>query len=196
MAPFDENNIDDADHSGQAFWDWYVIGGRWSGTKLQDRLGRERIATFNRELEAMKVTVSAVQVGKPELSPSDQLPKVDEAWRRNFPDAKIDYCPFFRRDRAKEELIPYDVCLLGECPRVTAERIIIAGCRTDGTLYPAHMMEMRYWNGVTYVDTSWDGDVLVAISAYIVSRKNSTDDWKDRNLPRGDWLVVTVDYHS
>lgn len=34
LAPFREENTD-PDASRQPFWDWYIVGGRWSGHKLK-----------------------------------------------------------------------------------------------------------------------------------------------------------------
>jgi len=47
MAPFNEQpDEDQEDVSSYTFWDWYVIGGRFSGSKLQSRLDPEKITTL------------------------------------------------------------------------------------------------------------------------------------------------------
>ena len=55
------------DESGRGFWDWWEIGGRWAGIKEQAGIDPQRLQGFSDELTRRKVTVSAVQCGKPEL---------------------------------------------------------------------------------------------------------------------------------
>ncbi|GAF91717.1 unnamed protein product, partial [marine sediment metagenome] len=76
MAPFDENNEDEETRS-PSFWDWYQIGGRWSGSKLTDHFDKDKLKNFHAELENRKVTVSGFQCGKQDISPASQIPMVD-----------------------------------------------------------------------------------------------------------------------
>jgi len=70
MAPFSENTKGDEDYSGYAFWDYWVIGGRWSGRKLRHSLGKDRLDAFHKLLVDMNVTVSGVVAGKERLQPA------------------------------------------------------------------------------------------------------------------------------
>src|SRR5262245_27782076 len=87
LEPFDENGKDEDGHrNSHAFWDWYVVGGRWAGAKLQAMLDPKKLEEFNAELTKRKVTVSGIQAGKQELSPASQIPMVDALWNEFFPD--------------------------------------------------------------------------------------------------------------
>ena len=69
MLPFSENNEESEDHSGHSFWDWFVIGGRWAGTKEKCTYNAESLEKFYVKLQENKVTVSGIQAGKQSLEP-------------------------------------------------------------------------------------------------------------------------------
>jgi hypothetical protein len=191
LEPFCENP---GDHSN-AFWDWYVIGGRFTGSHLLDVLDQGQIQKFYDWMNAEKVTVSGVQCGKQTLQPADQQAKVDAKWREMFP-GTFEQCPIFdHADGActREDIMP--VRLLNE--RNKAFRVIIAGRSRDGESHSwdapiaAWMVEREYWNGVCFQDSTWDGSVLEAIRTY--NEKYGDRSWCDR--VEDDWITVTVDYH-
>lgn len=62
MRPFSENNEGD-DRDRNAFWYFYVIGGRFSGKKVLARFDKEKMDAFHDELSKRKVTVSSLQCG-------------------------------------------------------------------------------------------------------------------------------------
>src|SRR6185312_2392586 len=81
LEPFDEQGEDeDGNPNAHGFWDWYVIGGRWAGAKLEAMFGPERLKAFRAELAERNVTISGVRFGKQELQPADQIPMVDALW--------------------------------------------------------------------------------------------------------------------
>jgi hypothetical protein len=202
LEPFDEQGKDEEGFENRhGFWDFYVIGGRWAGAKLEAMFDPERLKRFTAELITRGVTISGVQFGKQELSPADQIPMVDALWCEFFPESPIKICPLFQHynDRYKHSDGFPDVMRLGDVPKsLKASRVIVAG----PTWNDAERMEAQYmiqdsvWNGVTHVDCQWDGLVTSAVAQAVDRLKHYTDAYVARNTPGDDWLVVTVDYHS
>jgi len=192
---FDENNEEDCRHF---FWDWYTIGGRWSGAHLEAKLDPVKLEAFRDWLTAENVTVSGLRFGKEELSPADQIPKVDEKWVQMFP-ATTDKCPLFQHSGKS---IDGDVQLLGDVsPALKCSHLIIAGPsyndgKHDGPPEAVYMVSDSIWNGVTHVDTKWDTLVSSAITAHKERISGYKPEYAARTTPQPDWLVVTVDYHS
>jgi hypothetical protein len=188
MKPFYEG---DEENSG-AFWDWWVIGGRYSGRKEQAKLDRERVQAFMAELARRKVTVSGVTAGKQSLQPASQIPAVDSLWREWFPESTLETCPLFEHsgDRMVGDISP-----LVEVPRdMECVRVIIAGphWRDPERLEAKWMACEDFWNGVNHLRTTWDRTIRHALAMY--------DDYRQgrAQLPATDdrWLAVTVDYHT
>lgn len=195
MAPFDENSSDEESASAHRFWDWYVIGGRWSGAKVQAKLGGERLSAFMDKLQAMKVTVSGLQCGKQELQPASQIDVVDALWRADFPESGLDKCPLFKHSG---DTLPGDVCKLSELPAdLSAVRVIIARPADDfGPMRAEYMAQEDFWNGCNHVRSTWDMKVASAVADHTKRLQNYTEEARAKLTPREDWLVVTVDYHS
>lgn len=202
MKPFDENQSpEDEDYSRFQFWDFWVIGGRFSGAKLQAMLDKEKLDLFYKELKDRKVTVSGVTCGKQDLSPSDQIPMVDDLWKDFFPDTGFDKCPLFGHSNNQydsESTIPGDICELKDVPEsLTAETVIFAGYDYDGEeLKAEHLTREDYWNGCNHQKTAWDGLFKSALDDYLEYISRCAETYKERVQPREDWLVVSVDYHS
>src|SRR5690242_19801207 len=96
MKQFDESGEDeDGVRNSNTFWDWYVIGGRWAGEKIDCVLDEKQKEAFFAELTRRKVTVSGVQCGKQKLEPASQSEMVDALWNEMFPDAPVKVCPYF-----------------------------------------------------------------------------------------------------
>lgn len=202
MAPFDENGEDEDGHrNGHAFWDWYVIGGRWAGAKLEATIDPAKKEAFYDELTRRKVTVSGLQAGKQSLQPESQIPMVDALWNEFFPDSPLKVCPFFshfNNQYKNSEGFP-DIMQLKDMPKaLMASHVIIAGptWKDDGTLGAQYMVQGSIWNGVTHVDAKWDGTVQSAIDAHAKSLERAKPEYAAKHLPQDDWFVVTVDYHS
>lgn len=192
MAPFSENDeSEDASPSAQ-FWDWYVIGGRWGGRKLLARIGEGAIDAFRQELEDMKITVSGLRMGKPDLSPESQIPVVDALWRERFPNTTTQ-CPLFRHC---PKSLADDVCTVADLPEsLSAERVIIASA-FHGEFRAAYMDQEDFWNGVNFLKSEWDGKVISAIARAAKKFEGYSPEFIEANTPRRDWIAVTVDYHS
>lgn len=195
MAPFDENaDRSDEDASSSPFWDWWQLGGRYSGSKMLDALGRERLDAFYKALTEAKVTVSSFTAGKQTLQPACQAGKVDALWNDMFPDAPVKQCPIFDNYKADNG----DVMRLSDLPpRVEAEHVIIAGPNWKGEkLEACYMVRDSIWNGVTHQNTTWDKTLAGALSEWTEKLDGYKEEWRAQRTPRPDWLVVTVDYHS
>lgn len=197
MKPFDEQGEDeDGNTNDHAFWDWYQIGGRWSGVKLESFLGKERLDLFHQELSNRKVTVSGFQCGKQTLSPESQIPMVDALWREMFPDSGITVCPLFDHS---PKILTSDICtILDLPPELSASRVIVAepSWRDDGSLQAEYMISDSIWNGVMHVKTQWDGKVKSAIDEAKEKASRYREEFQAKRMPQDDWLVVTVNYHS
>lgn len=202
MAEFDEN-AEERDH---AFWDWYVIGGRWAGNKLIASYDKDRISEFYAWLSAENVTVSGLVAGKQELNPPEQASKVDAKWNEMFPSAAQRHCPLFNhsndqygQDKSRST-IDGDVMRLGDVPtRLECERVIIAGWCDDartGPVEAAFMLCESQWNGCNHMKVEWDGTMQSALEQYKEKLANYAERFCAANTPTDDWLVVTVDYHS
>ena len=209
LAPFDESP-EPEEHDGEwmceldddgevvskwpyaykAFWDYWVIGGRWSGTKLQKSLDQDKYQAFLDELNKREFTVSGIQMGKQELEPSSQIPVVDALWREWFPASGIERCPLFRH---AGDQMPLDIATLGETPKeLSACRVIIANAE-GRALY---MVEDSMFNGVTFQKAAWSGRVWDAIEDWKESVTNEDAEFRAARIPDDDWFCVTVDYHS
>lgn len=196
MAPFSEHVDEDAD-TRFSFWDWYVIGGRWSGAKTESHLDPDDLESFNKWMVDEKVMVSALQFGKQTLADESTKQKVDAKWRELFPDAGP-RCTLFDHSNARNRALPGDVCRLYEVSeRLTAFRVVIAGPRYTGEgLEAVDRIERTMYNGTWFVDTAWDGNVLGAVERFRERAQRMLEEYRERVMPRHDWLVVTVDSHT
>lgn len=194
---YSEYEDEDGDNymSRYAFYDYYVIGGRWSGYKLEAMLGFEKIKEFRDILQDEGITVSGLVFGKETLSPSSQIKKVNHLWNNFFPESPVKQCPFF--DNYKSDY--GDIMQFKEIPKdLTAARLIIARKPWDeeDKLKAEFMYTNEIWNGVTWQNTTWDGNVQNAIEKHLKRVNQSTDEYKEKAKPKDDWICVTVDYHN
>jgi len=194
MKPFNEG----AEDASDSFWDWYVIGGRFAGAKLNYDETKEE--AFYAWLKEEGVTVSGLQCGKQELRPNTQSPKVDAKWAEMFPESGLTVCPLFSHyhDQYEDSLHPPDVTRLGNVAKdLTAFAVIVAKKAYKGDTLEAEFMIHQYmWNGVTHVDTKWDGLVSSALEIHAKKLEGYREEYKAEVTPTDDWLCVTVDYHS
>lgn len=196
LKPFSECTDEEEESNTHAFWDWWQLGGRYSGAKLEAHCG-ERLQEFRDWLHAEGVTVSGLQFGKPTLQPADQRAKIDAKWVEMFPKAGA-ICPLFDYSGKTME---GDACTVAEIPEaLRAYSCIIAGPRYnggkyDGPLEAKELLHKSIWNGCTHQDTTWDGGVRSAIAQHAERLKNSAEEYKAALTIQPDWIVVTVDYH-
>jgi len=196
LKPFDENYEDeDGYKNNHAFWDWWQIGGRYSGSKLEASLDQEKLKAFREKLHEMEFTFSGLVCGKEELNPTSQIEVVDGLWQKWFPDSGVKQCPFFNHF---DEANNMDICRLDEVsPDATAYQVIIAVNKIyDDELAAEFMCLNEVWNGVTWQNTTWDGKVLSAVEKHNDRLSSYKKEALERYTPKDDWLVVTVDYHS
>lgn len=191
LAPFDADP-DDGEVNKHAFWDWWVIGGRYSGQHIVGRYDSEKMDAFYKELNNNKVTVSSMVAGKEELNPPTQIPFVDALWQTHFPEDDGP-CPLFKHSNDQYKDNYSDVCQMFNIPDyLSCSRVII----TDSKFGPSLMIEKDFWNGVSWNDSSWDGTVKSALDTYKDKLKNYREEWIAENSIKSNWLLVTVDYHS
>lgn len=190
LAPFSEHD----DENRHAFYDYYAIGGRYSGRKLEAAVGQDRLDAFSEELKKRKVTVSGLIWGKQELSPPEQAEMVDALWREMCPGGGS-VCPIFKHSG---ETADSDICRLDAIPeKLDAFRLIIAGPDYAGEKFEAvTMLATQIWNGVTHQDTTWGGSIAEGVKIHLDHIENYRDEWRQKYTPQPDWLCVTVDYHS
>ena len=199
MAPFDENE-EDADHP---FWDWYIIGGRFAGSKEMCGYDKDKLSRFYKELNEKNVTVSGLQCGKQEISPASQIQMVDEIWNKYFPteNGELTACPIFAHSNNQydsNDLIGCDISPLEDVPRnMQCSHVIIAGPSFDNKKFEAHfMLKDTSWNGVNHMDVSWDKTISGAVEKFKEKLTHYKEEYRERVTPKGDWICVTVDYHS
>lgn len=191
LAPFNEDP-GEGESGKHAFWDWWVIGGRYSGQHIVGRYNSDKMDLFYKELNNNKVTVSGIVSGKEELNPPEQIPFVDALWQTHFPEDDGP-CPLFKHSNDQYKDNYSDVCQMVNLPdHLSCSRIII----TNSEFEPELMMEDSYWNGVSWVDSSWDGTVKAALEHFQKKVDNYSHEWKTKNSIKPTWLLVTVDYHT
>jgi hypothetical protein len=203
MGPFDESPEDEngEDANSHAFWDWYVIGGRWSGAKVECGLDEAQKNKFYAALKEKKVTVSGLQAGKQRLEPAAQIPMVDALFKKFFPDSPLRACPFFDHfnDQYKNSEGFPDIMRLGDTPKaLESSRLIIAKphWEDESLLEAAYMLEDETWNGINHQSTMWDSTVASALASYAGKISRYKPEYAEKVTPTDDWLCVTVDYHS
>ncbi len=197
LKPFSENGKDEeGDYNRHGFYDYYVIGGRWSGNKILANIKKEDLDKFYSTLTERKITVSGLQFGKQTLSPESQIPMVDQLWNEFFPDSPVKVCPLFGHYKGNIG----DVMALKDIPKkdFQVSRVIIAKQYWEDTkkLEAGYMLSDSIWNGVTWQDTKWDGTIKSALEDVEKDLKNAKEEYKNKNMPTPDWLCVTIDYHS
>lgn len=190
---------EDGEKGNADWWDFFIIGGRWSGNKLQASLDPGKLEAFHKTLQKRKVTVSGLVCGKEELQPSSQIPSVDRLWREFFP-GKGDKCPLFQHSRdqyRKEGFYADDVCRVADVPeRLECTRLILAGphWKEKEKLEAKRMLVAEFWNKVEHQKTDYDGNVAKGIQRFVTEDAESRAPVKLPSLD--DWQVVTVDYHN
>lgn len=213
MAPFDENGKGDDDDEGPskyAFWDFWVIGGRWAGAHVTALVDPGRLEQFQEELIRRNVTVSRVTAGKQTLKPESQIEMVDALWREWFPESGLVKCPLFSHflNQYKNSEGYPDVIKLADLPEaLTAARVIVAVPKTkwldDSKVWELEqgfeaefMMQNEAWNGLSCLNVDWDGLVKTAVEMYQKRLAGMDPDYAKIVTPTPEWLVVTVDIHS
>lgn len=201
MAPYSENYEDEEGETrSHAFWDFYVIGGRYSGVRINQQFEGPRLDQFHKLLNEKKITVSSLTCGKEKLQPASQIPEVDKLWREHFPEGG-EVCPLFNHynDQYTDSQGFPDIIKLKDLHKnLHAAKVIIAKehWKDKGKLDIGFMIEDSSWNGVNYIDSSWKGGVFEAVNMWKEKLETYKEEYKEKNMPKDNWLAVTVDYHS
>ena len=177
MRPY---NLSQASNHYGSFWDFYSIGGRWSGHKLIQSLDQDKLKAFKALLNKRHFMISPVGSVKSSLISETHIEEVDRLWQEYFPDSVMTQCPFFRHSH-----IPYyvDVMTVKECLELSAHHVIFV----DGAGEARFMVQKMIWNGLNYQETTWDSTIK---SALVMCNLDAGEE-----VEMHDWLVVTVDYH-
>ena len=177
----------DFDNGERPWFDFWRKGGRFSGNKLLASLSRAKLREFEAELNALAVSVSCVQCGKPELNPETQIETVNKLWQEYFPGTSRD-CPYFHHFDSSGY---GDVCLVKEVPeRLTCSRLIVAKPDKNNLEYvqPVIMLEEEEDSLNPF---SFDGNVKKALD--LIRERDSA---RGHSLGLDDnWVVVTLDCH-
>ncbi len=186
-----KEDYDETKEQACEWYDYFVIGGRYSGRKTESRIGKDQLAAFHGALSEMKVTVSSMTAGKETLSPASQIPAVDALWRKMCP-GHGNVCPLFDHYESETNV---DICKVRDLPpQLTCHRLIVADKhwdkKTPDEIYPKGMLVCSVWNGINHQDTTFSGNVVAAIARYKTKDNYPFIDIGD------DWNVVTVDYHN
>ena len=183
----------DEDNEYSDWYDFYVIGGRFSGFKRESLIDKDKLEKFNDKLKELKITVSSFTAGKQQLNPPEQIPIVDNLWKEMFPETGLDVCPLFNHfNNQYEDSIEEDVWSFKDIPlNLKVSRVIIAN--EDK---PVYMIQDEFWNGVTHIKTNWDGTIKHALELFKKRCKNYNEEYKKQITPKDDWMCITVDYHN
>ena len=183
-------NLNESNPDGDyRFWDFYDIGGRFSGRKLRENLDQERLDKFGAAMDELHLTVHGVQWGKPKLEPASQQEQVDRLWQEFFPDCPVKACPYFQH--AGPSLVG-DVLFLSEVKDAHPFRLIIAN--SEGRV--VYRLEKKIYNGTIFQETDWSGSLREGLGKFEEYASVFTPEYRAEVTPQDDWLVVTVDYHS
>lgn len=192
VMQFNEN-----DNERHGFYDWYVVGGRWSGEKLLCGLDQAKLDEFGQALKQAEVMVSGMQCGKQEIVKPEQVEYTDALWREMFP-GKGEHCPLFAHynDQYANDPINVDVCRVKDIPDgLTCEALLIGSVKTGGVRECEYLLRKSIWNGVVHQDTTWDGSVKKALQMYADMIKDYREEYRETRRVKDDWLCVTVDCH-
>lgn len=191
LAPFNEQP-EEGEESSHAFWDWYVIGGRYSGQHLLSKYKGKKLDSFYEDLRRNKVTVSGFVDGKEELQPATQIPFVDALWQTHFPE-EDGPCPIFKHSGDQYKNSYENICRVADLQEgLECSRLIITNCE----FHPEFMIEDSYYNGVSWIDSKWEGSVKDGLKMYSEKTNHYAEEWRQKNEVKPEWLLVTVDYHT
>lgn len=215
LKPFDESEEDEDGYSKYAFWDWYVIGGRWSADHVLSAISEKRMEAF--QADVPKYTVSGVMTAggyyeKPAGpdNPPDIVDRLVKVWKQHFPEF-ADLCPFWGlTDQYNKQGHVADICRVDQLSDAQSCARLMIVTTFEGELRLEKMLQTDFWNGVSWCESGWDGSVLQVIKAHnedIRQRRDRIKDAPERALDwwqkygqhmivRDDYLAVTIDYHT
>jgi len=185
LNPFDESN----EEGRHPFFDWYVIGGRFSGELLTSGLD---LKPFYEELQDNKIKVNGFVSGKEEIIP-EHIKLCDEIWQKHFPDHKCKKCPLFKHgsvDQYKHNNKYPDVFDFKDIDEgLTSYMVLFADKGYNGLIEAKFMLSIDHWNGCNIEKTDWNGNIKEAVERF---KKDSgyTENYFD------NCIGVVVDVHD
>ena len=202
-------------HPG-AFWDWYVIGGRFAGSKLRKKVildvGQEAFDRMWDKLDERGPMCSGVVAGKQSIVKPEDQEFADNLWRelsgRDEPN------PYFEHSNNQYApglagTLPMDICRLSEVPENhTCRRVVFATQRqkyvedrepggrfvAQDRIKPFFMLSAEIWNGFTFEETAWDKTFKSALELYRKQGECINQEFCPQ--ARDDWWVISVDAHD
>lgn len=183
-----------------AFWDYWSVGGRWTGSHDLSHIAPSDLDAFRKAEVAHQFTVSGVQFGRPTLQPASQAEEVDRRWREAFPQSPLKQCPLFDHAGGRDihrlgyvgEHLTASHLILATHSHVPAEDRAPDASRWSGPLKVERMWLSQVWWAGTWMETAWDG----RIPDFEKEFGHYAPEWQEGNMPNEDWWIVTVDYHS
>ena len=138
---------EDDEYNPNGFWDWFVIGGRWSGAHTEMLLDQEKLKQFYKICDEKEL----FWVG-PDRPAEVQEAKRKEEFLKLFPDFKgiIPTCrDTYRIDGYSDDII--------EVEKVTEH----LSCYT--LILPDEVLHTEIWDGNKFCETHFDGCVKHAL---------------------------------
>jgi len=148
MEPYRER-FDTATDEYVGFWDWWVIGGRWSGAHTKMKLDPEKLRTFYRVCEEKGL----FWIGS-ENPEEVQEGKRREEFLRLFPDFKgpIPTCRnVYKEDGYSDDIAPVEEVT----PQLKCYTLVL----------PGGVLRCEIWDGHEFRKTDFDGYVKKALEA-------------------------------
>ena len=180
-------------------WDYFKIGGRYSGSKLIASIPdhESRLNDFYEELKKRKITVSFIRAGKDSLEPKFQEKEVDALWQEMFPGFG-DVCPIFEH---AGQILPMDVCSFSKVPpclKSNSVLILTPSLEENQERFykPSFLIQDQVWNGVNFIKTQWNTTFSHALKLYKEKNKSFPKEIQKWMTPDETWYCITVDYHS
>lgn len=171
-------------------YDYFVIGGRWTGAHAEAHYSEDDMSRFRRLLQGREVKVSRVRMGKPTLT-SHKPEEIDGWWREMFPDGPLSRCPIFDyASFADVDAMP--VAKLH--PEDSAEMVYIVG--PPEQYRHRHFLRTSTWNGMNWQKSAWDGKIASAIESHNALLDGATEEYRAPRLVTGEWVAFTVDCHT
>jgi len=148
MEPYREWFNEETDEYG-GFWDWFVIGGRWSGEHTKMKLDQEKLRDFYKVCEEKGL----FWIGG-EYSEEVQKVRRCEEFLRIFPDFKglIPTCrDVYKEDGYADDIVPVEEVT----PQLRCYTLIL----------PGEVLHYKVWDGKAFRKTGFDGCVKKALDA-------------------------------
>lgn len=163
MAPHYEKWSDNDEESREGFWDWYVIGGRWSGRHtILDLYLKYGDEAYNAMLQEFKERFGWWEGGPERITRETRKAQFEEVFHKHFPDANLHVPMPAWRDSYKQDGYPDDICALEDIP------IPLFSCYT--LILPSGVYHREEWTGDRFEEQKHDFPALLSgLTGYLVT---------------------------